>query len=87
MYIQVLLNDDILKTIYDKSTDLVFKGTKIKKIRKFLNFCLQSFFYSDKVFRQAESITMGSPLTPILTKWFVTSKENIQLQKQSMRPT
>ena len=81
LYTQIPLNEvieDILTTIYDKSTNSIFKGSKITKniLRKMLNLCSQSvFLYNNKVYKQIDGVAMGSPLAPLLANWFVASKE------------
>ena len=72
LYTQIPLNEvieDILTTIYDKSTNSIFKGSKITKniLRKILNLCSQSvFLYNNKVYKQIDGVAMGSPLAPLL---------------------
>ena len=60
-------------------TQISNQCSKKLKLQKVLQMCSQSVFLcGEKVYKQIDSVAMGSPLAPILA-----SKENYQLQTNS----
>ena len=86
MYRQVPIKEvreAILKTIYDTSSNFIFKETKISEniLRKVLRLCSQIILLqNEEVYKQIDGVAMGSPSVSVLPNWFITSKENSQLK-------
>jgi hypothetical protein len=82
--------DDVTEVMYDDNTDSIFKTHK-KKITKrvfknILKACSENIFlYNNRVYKQIDGLSMGSPLAPILANWFVAKIESKLLEDSAIK--
>ena len=78
--------NDVANVLYEENSDSVFKNNIKKRVFKnILNVCSESvFLYKEKVYKQIDGLSMGSPLAPLLANWFVAKIEKNILEDPSI---